>query len=714
MAKDVEQTESQNPRLLEEFSPHTYEQWKEAADKLLKGAPFEKVMITPTYEGFDLQPLYTYEHAKKLVQWGDDLPGKGTKVRGGSNGGYRQQPWWISQELTLATPKEFNTIARHELENGQNELNVWLDKPGRDGVDPDDSCAESVGVCGTSLVGVSDLAQMFNGVYLNYISVYWRAGLSPVALAGLYFAYAERAGIDPKDLKGCIEADPIGFLAENGRLPFELSHAYDEMAALTAYVADNAPALQSIGVQTHVYHNAGGASHQEMAFALATGVEYLRAMQARGLKAEKVAPRMRFSMSIGPNYFIEIAKFRAMRMLWNKVLEGFEVPEAARDIYLHARTGLWNKTKTDPYVNMLRTCTEGFSAVVAGVNGLTVGAFDEIIREPDAFSRRVSRNLHHILAEECDLTKVIDPAGGSWAVESLTEQMAESAWKLFQEIETAGGMVQALRDGFPQIKTQEVLAQKMKKIHQRRDVIVGTNNYPNPIEKALEPRNIDYKATADERSNAAKKAREQAVKGGTHSALQCLSQADPVADPGVVVAAVAAAKAGMTLGQINAALRENKSGSEQVEPLKMQRASETYETLRAEAEALGDKARILQVNFGPSRRYRGRADWTSAFFRVGGFQVLSDTDFNTVEEAVAAANESQAPIAVITSDDQTYAESAVELAKALKQARPSLYLILAGAPGDNEAAFKEAGVDTFVHVRVNNYEMNQQLVQRLK
>ncbi|MDP0500149.1 MAG: methylmalonyl-CoA mutase family protein [Verrucomicrobiota bacterium JB022] len=714
MATDVEHNQPENSRLLEEFPSHTYDQWKQAAEDLLKGAPFDKVMVTPTYEGFDLQPLYTLEHAQKLVQWGDDLPGQGSKVRGASKGGYRERPWWISQELGLSTPKEFNTVARHELENGQSELNIWLDKPGREGVDPDHACAQSVGFCGTSITGVSDLAQMFNGIYLNYISVYWRAGLSPVALSGLYFAYAERAGVDFKELQGCIEADPIAFLVENGRLPFELGHAYDEMAALTAYAADNAPKLQTIGVQTHVYHNAGGASHQEMAFALATGVEYLRAMQARGLKPEKVAPRMRFSLSIGPNYFLEIAKFRALRMLWNKVLESFEVPEEARKIYIHARTGLWNKTTIDPYVNLLRTCTEGFSAVVAGVDGLAVGTFDEVIREPDNFSRRIARNLHHILGEECDLTKVIDPAGGSWAVESLTQQMAGQAWQLFQEVETAGGMVQALRDGFAQVKTQEVLAQKLKKIHQRRDTIVGTNNYPNPLEKALEPREIDYAAIAKERCAVATKAREQAVKGGVHSALQCLSLADPVADPGVIVAAINAAKAGMTLGQINEALRQNKTGSEQVERIKMQRGSQTYEDLRSSVLALGDKATILQVNYGPSRRYRARADWTSAFYRVGGFNVLSDVDFNSIDEAVAAIKETNARIAVVTSDDETYGKVAVDLAKALKAANPDLYLILAGAPGDSEAAWREAGIDNFVNVRVSNYDMNQALLQRLK
>jgi len=694
-------------RLLGEFEAHTYDAWKDAAVKLLKGKPFDKLLVTPTYEGFSLDPIYLKADAADLPHLQGAIPGAGTQARGPHASGYRTGGWGISQELSLPTPEEFNAVALHELENGQNELNIWPDAATRAGKDADDPEVKHVGTCGTSISNLADVQALFKDIHLDYLSLYLRAGVAGVPLAAMLAAYAEESGLELSMVRGCLENDPLAYATENGTLPGGLDAALDQMAAVTKWAIDKAPMLQTIGIQSHAVHNGGGASYQEMAVALATGVAYLRAMIARGLSAEEVAPKIRVSLSIGPNYFIEVAKFRAFRIIWARMLEAFGVPVEGRGVHLHARTGLFNKTTIDIHTNMLRATTEAFSAVVGGVDSLTVGAFDELVREGETFSRRLARNLHHILGEECDLQQVVDPAGGSWAVEVLTDKMADQAWTFFQEIETAGGVVEALSSGLIQTKVAATLAAKKKKIEQRRDTVVGINNYPNLIEKPLESLNIDYPGIRAARVDKLTNARTQADRAGKQAALDALLRGE--AD--VVASAIAAVQAGATLGEIMQALPQGEDFS--VAKIGLNRASADYEALMAQTKALGGNATLLQINFGPSRRYRARADWTSAFFRVGGFPVSDTTDFESTSAACAAVESSPAKVAIICSDDKTYAESAVELAKALKEQRPDLFLVLAGAPGEQEADLRAAGVDDFVHVRVNNYQFLKTLLEKV-
>lgn len=703
-------TENSKPtasKLLEEFPPHTYKMWKQAAEALLKGASFEKKLITPTYEGFDLQPIYHRSDVADLPHLQAALPGSGNRVRGRAAAGYRAGAWKVSQELSAPTAAELNKVVLHEQANGQNEFNIWLDAPSRSGLDADAPSAGSVGICGVSVSTKEDFATLLKGVHLPAISVYLRAGAAPEAVAALFLAAAKAQGVATTELSGCLEADPIAYLVENGRLPGGLEKAFDGMAALTRYAAAQAPKLQTIAVQGHPYHNGGSSSVQEMAAVLATGVHYLRELSARGLSLEELAPRVRLSLSVGSQYFIEIAKFRALRLLWSRVLEALGIPVDQRGVHVHARTGLWNKTCRDPYVNSLRTTTEAFAAVVGGVDSLHVGTFDEVVREPDNFSRRFARNVHHILAEECDLKQVIDPAGGSWAVEWMTDQMATQAWTEFQQIEASGGIIAALEAGTIQSAVAGTLECKRKALAQRRDTLVGTNNYPNPLEKALDPRNINYAAIA-----ASRKAELATLRRGRDATTLKSALAAVAVSPTIEVL-MTAAEAGATLAELNNALRGDSAAST-IAPIALSRGAAPFEKLAERVAALGDKATLLQVNYGPSRRYRMRADWTTAFFGVAGFPVEAATDFLTIDEAVAAVQSTPGKNVLIVSDDRTYEEMVVPLAKALKEARPDITLILAGAPGESEAVWRSAGIDDFVHVRVNNFAFNDQIAKGLE
>ncbi len=698
-------------RLLEEFPPNAYAEWKAAAEALLKGAPFEKRMRTPTWEGFALEPIYNAADIEGLPHLQAAFPGMGNRVRGNALDGYRTKSWGISQELVAGSPEALNSIILEGLNGGQDELNLWFDTATRTGLDADNPAAPGVGLCGVSANSGSDFTAILKGVEISAIGCYLRAGAYPLAVGALYLAAARARGVEWKDIRGCIECDPVAYLVSEGSLPRTLESAFDEMAALTRFAIAHAPSLQTITVQGHPYHDGGASSAEELQAVLATGVTYLRALVGRGLSATEVAPHIRLSVSVGSQYFLEVAKIRALRVLWSRVLEAFDVPEKARMVHIHARTGLWNKTRLDPYVNMLRTTTEAFSAVVGGVDSLHVGPFDEIIREPNTFSRRIARNTHPILAEECDLTKVADPAGGSWAVERLTHEIAEQVWKGFQQLEGEGGMMSCLQSGRVQKQVAKTLADRRLAIAQRREVLVGTNNYPNVGEHALESAPLDAEQIREQRASAVRAHRVAREDTAVAKCLEALKATGPDgADR--VIAMVEAATAGATLAEL-AGPHQPVDAHVRVEPIALSRAAEEYERLNDAVKALGQKARIRQVNLGPSRRYRMRADWTSAFFRVAGFEVLSDDDYATVEEAVSALQADPASVAVITSDDETYATEAATLAESLKVALPSLRLFLAGAPGEHETAWKAAGIEDFVNVRVNNFAFNSALAKSL-
>ena len=697
----------ENKRLMAEFPAHTYDAWKEAAVELLKGRSFEKTLITPTYEGFDIEPVYTREALEKLT-FSRDLPGMGSGVRGFRAEGYLQTGWTVSQEMMAPTPSALNELALKELMCGVNELNIWLDKSTRGGADADPA-DHSGGVCGTPVNTAGDWETILKGVDTAAAGLYLHPGKGAAAQYALLLAALRKTGANLAALRGCLGLDPVAWLLEAGESAGATEAVYDAMAALLRHAKGAVPGLQVVEVAGHAYHDAGASSVQEMGAVLATAVAYLKAMTQRGLSAEEVVPRMRISLSVGGNYFIEVAKFRAFRLIWTRVMEAFGVAEDSRAVHIHGRTGLWNKTVFDPYVNMLRTTTEAFSAVVGGVDSLHVSPFDEVVREGDAFSRRIARNTHAILSEECGMRQVVDPAGGSWAVESLTDNMASEAWKQFQKIEAEGGILKSLESCSLQQAVEAVRQEKARNIQRRKDVIVGTNAYPNATEKLLTPASLDYAAARQQRQlelAAWRGARDDAaVKVALDAAVGENGQAR-------VEALVAAAAAGATLAELQAVAGLGEPCLT-IAPLKLKRAAAEFEALRIAAATLtaaGKPPRVHQLNMGPSRRYRIRADWTTAFFQVGGIDVLADEDYADADTAVAALKASGASVAIITSDDETYATVVEPLAAAIKAALPEVRILLAGAPGETEAAWRAAGVADFVNVRVNAYTFNRELL----
>jgi methylmalonyl-CoA mutase len=690
--------------LLKEFPPVSYDNWRKLVEAELKGAPFEKRMFTPTYEGIALQPIYRREDTAGLPHV-NSFPGFAPFVRGASASGYLKQPWAISQEITASSPAEFNHAARNSLSRGLNALNMVLDKATRDAHDPDWAKPEEVGFGGLSIATLADLDRALEGIDLEKTSLFIRSGASAMPFAALLVALALKRGKLPAGLRGCIEMDPIGVLAHEGKLPQSLADAYAEMAALTLWASAHAPNLQTICVHSRAWHEAGGNSVQELAFTLATGIEYLREMSQRGLEVNIVAPRMRFAMTVGTDFFMEIAKLRAARMLWSRAVAALGGNERSQKLSLHVRTSRWNKTINDAHNNLLRATVEAFAGVLGGCDSMQVGAFDEVIRPPDDFSQRLARNTQLILQKECHLDRVIDPAGGSWFVEAITAELAGRAWVMFQGVERLGGMAAALRADFPQQAVAATAAAKSKAVNRRRDSIIGVNQYANPKEQPLEVPAVNARTFYKRRVQYVISHRTSFGDEDNEAVLEDLAKVFRLKGVELFEASVKAVASGATLGEISRAMRVNDDEYAAIKPVCLTRAAEPFERLRAAADRYTARCQnrptVFLCNLGALRDYKARADFSRGFFACGGYEVISPEGFATTEDAVQAFSDSKARIAVICSTDASYPALVPPLAAGIRSRSPDALIVLAGFPQEQIESLKKAGVDEFIHLRAD-------------
>lgn len=708
---DQQAGEKQGAPTFNEFTMPGYDEWRKAAEVALRGASFERKLITRTHEGIDLQPMYRAEDTAEVRHMGT-MPGFAPYVRGTAALGYKTDPWEVSQELTNATPATFNEALIADLKRGQTAVNMRLDVASLLGEDADTPETGYVGKGGVSISCVDDLGKALDGVDLEQTPVFIQAGASGIPMASMVLALIEKRSGTKEKLSGCIGADPLGELAREGRLPRTIAGAYDDMAQLTTWASANAPDLQTVLVRGHPYHDGGGNAVQELAFAIATGVEYLREMQERGVSVDQAAPRMLFAFSLGSNFFMEIAKLRAARILWAKVVAAFGGSEDAQKMRIHTRTSGWNKTLYDPNVNMLRTTTEAFSGVLGGCDSMHIGPSDEVARVPSNFTRRVARNTHTVLRDEAGLTRAVDPAGGSWYVESLTDTIARNGWDLFRDVEKQGGMAKALLAGSPQEQVAAVAAQRAKAYAQRKDVFVGTNMYSNTTDDPLEVTDIDHGSLQQARAAELKAYRDAVDPQWRQSALEKLAQASP---ENRVENAVHAVLGGATLADLCGALCANETMDPLIEPVKIRRGAEAFEDLRRRAEAYAGRTgalpKVFLANMGPIPQHKARADFSRGFLEVGAFDVIGNDGFESTDQAVKAALDSGASAVVICSTDQTYPDLVPPLVKGIKDAKPDAMVLVAGYPSDHIDAFKQAGVDDYIHVRANCYELLNTLQQ---
>lgn len=446
--------------LFADFAPATYAQWVEAVRESLRGKPVES-LVKSTYEGIDIHPLPQPDNLATITHR-RALPGQFPFLRGASASGYRARPWLIAQDLDLSEPEAFNEALKDALANGQSAImlgeTLRLNEP-------------------------ADMQRALEGIGLRQYPVFIR---STARLAGVYdLLQTVFTNAETLELRGCASIDPLADLARTGVMPAD---AFDQLAAHVRRVGEKSPQLGSVAVDTGAYHDAGASAVQELALAIATGVSYMRELRKRGFSADAVAGKMQVFLNIGENFFIEVAKFRAVKLLWAQVLRAFGIDEGAGRIGLHARSGNRNKARRDPHVNLLRLTTEALSAAIGGVDSIQLTPFDQPLGKSNELSRRLGRNLQLILQEELRLVELIDPAGGAWHVEKLTDQLARRAWAQFQEIERRGGLLACLEAGYPQAEIAAVAEQRKRDMAAGAAVLVGSNRYANPDESRPPPR----------------------------------------------------------------------------------------------------------------------------------------------------------------------------------------------------------------------------------
>ena len=569
---------TEREKLFAEFPAVSTEQWEAVITTDLKGADYERKLVWKTAEGFNVRPYYRAENLEGIEFLGSQA-GEFPYVRGTHNG----NDWAIHQTIAVKCPKAANEEALTLLNSGVNSLGFCL--------------------CAMENVTAEDIDTLLEGICIPAVELTF-GGKNFVPTANMILAKVEALGLDKDEVKMNFIFDPIvKDLSQKGIYccgDAEGTACYEAVAEFIRKTADYKH-IRVVNVSGAIFSNAGSTIVEELAFSLAAGHDYLVELTEMGLPIDLVARKVRFEFAVTSNYFMEIAKFRAARMLWANIVKGYNPEkECSSKMFAHAVTSTWNQTVYDPYVNMLRGTTEAMSATLAGVHSLEVVPFNASYEAPTEFSKRIARNVELLLKHESHFDQVVDPAGGSYYIETLTKNIAEQAWKLFLEVEDKGGYVAAFKAGFIVERVKASAAAKDKNITTRRQILLGANQYPNFTE---------------------------------------------VADAAICDCVV------------------TRKDSENV--LTPYRGAMAFEAMRLHVDRSGKEPKAFMLTCGSLSMARARAQFSCNFFACAGIRVQDNTFFHSVEEGVAAALEAKADIVVVCASDDDYAEVAPKVKELL-------------------------------------------------
>lgn len=603
-------------KLFADFAPVTTDEWEAKINADLKGRDYERALVWKTYEGFNVRPYYRQENLESL-KYLDTLPGEFPFVRGNKKTG---NDWLIRQNIFISDFDAANKKALEILGKGVTSLGFYL------------SDCESV--------TKEDLAILLKDICLEAAEINLVCPTDSSKCAELFAEYVAEGKWANENVLASASIDPIGTFILKGKL------AKDAISKLKLVVEKTKvlPKFRVIGVHGKFFANSGSSIVQELAFSLAQGAEYLTQLTELGMNIDDVAKSIKFNFGIGNNYFMEIAKLRAARLLWAQIVKAYG-PESdcSAKLIAHSETNRYNLTVYDPHVNMLRTQTEAMSAALGGAHSITVLPFNAIYETPTDFSERIARNQQILLKEESYLDKVSDPGAGSYYIESLTDSLVKQAWSLFLTVQEKGGFVAAFREGFIQKEITEMAAKRDLNIALRRENLLGTNQFPNFTEK------ITTKLDG--------------------------SIFEPI--------------------DLTAKDAEH-------ETLKPYRGAQAFETLRYSTDIYSKTNKrpvAFMLTIGNLTFRKARAQFSCNFFAVAGFTVIDNNGFKTIEEGVAAAKAANADIVVLCSSDEEYAELAPKAAELLENE----ILVIAGAPACTDE-LKEKGITNFINVKSNILE----------
>ncbi|MDE5788759.1 MAG: methylmalonyl-CoA mutase small subunit [Bacteroidaceae bacterium] len=620
--------ENQTEKLFSDFTAPSRQEWRDKIEVDLKGADYQKKMVWRTNEGFSMEPFYRKEDVDKLPLV-NALPGEFPFVRGNKK---TDNCWYVRQNIVVDDPKEANRKALDILNRGVDSLGFRI--PG-------------------NKVSKELIETLLDGICCDCVEVSFRTCQHHVLeLTDIVLDYYGGKGYDKEKIVGGIGFDPIERMLLKGK---DTSALLDEMPALVEKLKDY-PGLRCVMVHSDMLCNSGAYVYQELGYALAWGKEYLDRMVEAGVPAEVAAGKIKFYMGVGGNYFMEIAKFRAARMLWAQIVKQYEPKcDCACRMVINASTTTYNQTLFDSYVNMLRSQTEAMSAALAGIHSMVVTPFDAPYEVPTDFAERIARNQQLLLKEECHFDKIVDVSGGSYFVEELTSAIAKEGWKLFLAVEEEGGFLAAVKAGTIQNVINETDKARHANAGKRKEFLLGTNQFPNFTEKS------EGKAPL-------------ACKCGKPGCCQAQDEAEKM-----------------------------------LPVISTSRLASDFETLRLTTENATKVPVAFMLTIGNLAMRQARAQFSCNFLAAAGYQVIDNLGFKTVEEGVDKALEAGADIVVLCSSDDEYAEYAVP---AYKYLDGRAMFVVAGAPACSDE-LKAAGIENFIHVRVDQLKTLQEYNAKL-
>jgi len=620
-------TEKTN-KLFPEFPPVTKQQWEEIIAKDLKGADYEKKLIWKTHEGIAVKPYYLSEDIEQF-SFLNSQPGKFPYLRGVNK---TANQWLVRQDIFVESHKVANEKALDAIARGADSIGFEFEDDFQ--------------------INEDELSLLLQGIDLtkteiNFVALHG----TPVVLPVLQ-KFVEKTRINPAEVKASVTVDPLGLLLLRGNFCISENEVFDTVSKVVNTNKNIFSRLRIIAVRADHYTNCGANSVQELGFALSQAVEYMHQLTERGVNAEIVARSIKFVFGIGSNYFMEIAKLRAARFLWAKIMDSYQVNHGCPSkMKIHSVTSLWNHSVYDPHVNMLRSTTEAMSAALGGANSISVLPFNATYEKTNPLSERAARNTQLILKEEAYFNQVADPSAGSYMIESLTKSIIDEAWKLFMQVDEAGGFLKAFKAGLIQKQINESAQKKYNDIATRRDTILGVNQFPNFKEKTSQ-----YNASF--------------------------------------------------LNIYNQKVEVEKLG----EPLKPFRGAMAFEEVRSKTDQLAKRPEAFMFAFGNLSMQRARAMFACNFFACGGFETIDNQGFKSLEEGIQAVLERKPEFTVICSSDEEYATIVPEIFSKIKD---MTQVVVAGAPACMEE-LKSVGIQHFIHIRSNLLETLQKFQATLK
>ncbi|QLC21844.1 methylmalonyl-CoA mutase [Parasphingopyxis sp. CP4] len=616
--------------------------WRERAAKEVKG----RDLTWETPEGIPVQPVYGAEDA---IDSG--LPGFEPFTRGPYASMYTGRPWTIRQYAGFSTAEDSNAFYRRNLAAGQKGLSVAFDLATHRGYDSDHPrVTGDVGKAGVAIDTLADMQILFDQIPLDQMSVSMTMNGAVIPVMAFYIVAAEEQGVSQDKLAGTIQNDILKEFMVRNTYIYPPEPSMRIVADIIAYTAENMPRFNSISISGYHMHEAGATAVQELAYTLADGMEYVRAAMAQGLDVDSFAPRLSFFWGIGMNFFMEVAKMRAGRMLWHRIMDDFGAQNPkSKMLRTHCQTSGVSLTEQDPYNNVIRTTIEAMAATLGGTQSLHTNSFDEAVALPTDFSARIARNTQLILQEESGITNVADPLGGSYYVEALTQQLADKAWELIEEVEEAGGMTKAVADGLPKRHIEEAAAAKAAAVDRGEQVIVGVNKYRLEEEPEIDILDIDTARVRRDQIARIDKTRTERDEDAAEAALAAMT-AGAKADGNMLALAIECARARCTLGEISSAM-EDAFGRYDTIPQPVSGVyggaydgSPEWEWVTGGvdtmAERLGRKPKIMIAKMGQDGHDRG-ANLVASAFADMGFDVVSGPLFQTPGEVadMALAND---------------------------------------------------------------------------